>query len=139
YVPEVMKFHHHIENSRKNQTYNTPSICNLFLLAEQVKLMHALGAKEVEKQAREKADYIYQWAMQRPYLSCYVSDERYRSIAVATIDVDPQYNVSELCQVFRKRGWAYDIEGYRKLGRNQFRIGLFHNISLDDLKKLTLL
>jgi phosphoserine aminotransferase len=137
YIPEVMKWSHALENSLKHQTYNTPSVMNLFLINEQVKAMNLLGEKKVIELAQKKAQLIYDWAQSKDYLSCYIKDESFRSIAVATIDVEDRYPMGDLTKKLRDLGVVYDIDGYRKLGRNQLRIGLFHNISLVDLEKLT--
>lgn len=137
YIPKIMDWKYAIETSRKHQTFNTPSISTIFYLNEQCKLMNELGEAKVVEQARVKAEFIYSWAESRPYLSCFVKETRYRSHAVATIDLDEQYSAKDLCQRLRDMGWVYDIEPYRKLGRNQFRISLFHNVSLSDLTKLT--
>lgn len=137
YIPEIMSWEHAIENSRKHQTYNTPSISNIFFINEQIKLMNTLGEDKVVIQAKEKAKLIYDWAQSKDYLSCFVENEDFRSISVATIDVDKQYPVADLCKSLREKGIIYDIEGYRKLGRNQLRISLFHNITLDNLDKLS--
>ncbi len=137
YVPEFFKWMNAIENSRANQTYNTPAIATLFFLNEQLKLMHRLGFKEVVRQSEARAKMVYDWAESRPYLSPYIQDPSFRSPAVATIDVDTKYPVEELTKVLRQKNIAVDIDGYRKLGRNQFRIGMFHNISYENLEKLT--
>lgn len=137
YIPESMKLVHAVENGKQNQTYNTPSITTLFFLNEQLKLMNKLGEDVVIAQAKKKAQLLYGWAESKPYLSAYITDGKFRSDAVATIDVDAKYSVDELAKVLRAQNVAIDIEGYRKLGRNQFRIALFHNVSFDDLEKLT--
>ena len=137
YTPEVMSWKHAIENSKKNQTYNTPAIATLFLLNEQIKVMNKLGQKSVCTQAQEKADFIYNWAESKSYLSCYVENSEFRSTAVATIDLDDKYSADDLAKRLRDQKIVMGIEAYRKLGRNQFRISLFHNITLSDLKKLT--
>lgn len=137
YVPPIMSWKQAIENSDKNQTYNTPAIVSIFFLNEQVKLMNALGYEKVKQMAKEKADYIYGWAEEKPYLSCYIQDKKYRSVSVATIDVDDKYPVDDLIKVFEEERTVYGIDGYRKLGRNQFRISLFHNVTLENIKKLT--
>ena len=137
FIPESMKLSHAIENGRNNQTYNTPSIANIFLLNEQIKLMNKLGEDAVIKEAKRKADLMYGWALSKSYLSPYILEKKFRSEAVITIDVDQKYSVDDLAKVLRKQDVAIDIEGYRKLGRNQFRIALFHNVSYDDLEKLT--
>lgn len=137
YVPEVMKWSLAIENSRANQTYNTPAIATLFFMNEQLKLMNQLGEERVCEEAKKKAQLIYGWAETKPYLRPYVQNAEFRSQAVATIDVDDKFNTEDLSKVLRAQNVAYDIDSYRKLGRNQFRISLFHNVSYENLEKLT--
>lgn len=137
YIPRIMDWNFAIDNSIKSQTYNTPSISTIFLLNEQIKLMNTLGEKEVIKLARKKAKVIYDWANEKEYLSCFVKDETFRSIAVATVNLDPRFDANQLAFKLREQEIVLGIEGYRKLGKNQFRISLFHNVSLEDLVKLT--
>lgn len=137
YIPEVMTWSLAIDNSEKNQTYNTPAISTLFLLNEQVKLMNELGYKKVCEMADAKAKLVYDWAESKDYLSPYIKDAAFRSTAVATIDVDESRPVDDLIAKLRKDKVVYDIDAYRKLGRNQFRISLFHNITIENLEKLT--
>jgi phosphoserine aminotransferase len=137
FIPEALKWSHAIENSRNNQTYNTPAISTIFFLNEQIKLMNELGEDKVIAMAKKKADLMYGWAETKPYLSAYIKDKDFRSQAVITIDVDEKYNVDDLIKALRDQNVAYDIDGYRKLGRNQFRIGLFHNVSYENLEKLS--
>jgi len=137
YIPEIMSWDKAISNSLKNQTYNTPSIATVFLLNEQIKLMNELGSQKVYEMAAAKAKLIYDWAESKEYLSPFVSEEKFRSQAVATIDIDDKYPVADLVGCLRSQKAVYDIDGYRKLGRNQIRISLFHNITYEDLEKLT--
>ena len=137
YRPEVMSWQHAIDNSLKNQTYNTPAITSIYLLNEQVKLMNKLGEDEVIHMAQEKANYIYSWADSHKYLSCFVKDKHYRSDAVATINMDERFSANDLCQKLRELDIVVDIEAYRKLGMNQLRISLFHNVLFEDIVKLT--
>jgi phosphoserine aminotransferase len=137
YVPESLKISHAIENSRGNQTYNTPAISTIFFMNEQIKLMNKLGEDKVIELAKKKAKLMYDWAESKPYLSPYVGDKQFRSEAVVTIDVDAKYKVDDLTKVLRDQNAAIDIDGYRKLNRNQFRIALFHNVSFENLEKLT--
>lgn len=137
YIPEFMKWSHAIENGRQNQTYNTPSITTIFLMNEQVKLMNRLGEDKVIAEAKRKADLMYGWAESKPYLNPFVREKSMRSQAVVTIDVDDRYKMEDLANVLRAQNAVYDIEAYRKLNRNQLRIALFHNVSYDDLVKLT--
>ncbi len=137
FIPESMKLTHALDYSRINQTYNTPAISTIFFLNEQVKLMNKLGEAEVVKLAQKKAALIYNWAEEKSYLSPFIEEKKFRSQAVATIDMDPKFNADQLANVLRAQGIVYDIDAYRKLGRNQFRISLFHNVSLENLEKLT--
>lgn len=137
YIPDIMSWSHAISNSEQNQTYNTPALATLFMMNEQVKVMNKLGYQEVQKLAKKKADLIYGWAESKAYLSCFIEEKEFRSVAVATIDVDPKVNVDDVIKFLEKKKLVYGIDGYRKLGRNQFRISMFHNISFDDLEKLT--
>jgi phosphoserine aminotransferase len=137
YIPPIMDWLVCLDNSDKNQTYNTPAIATLFFLNEQVKLMNTVGYAKVQEQSQKKADLLYGWADEKPYLSCYIQEPQYRSIAVATIDVDDKVDVDGLLKKLEGDKIVYGIDAYRKLGRNQFRIGLFHNIKIEDLEKLT--
>ncbi len=137
YVPDIMSWTHAITNSEQNQTYNTPALATLFMMNEQVKVMNKMGYSDVQKLAQKKADMIYGWAETKPYLSCFIEEKEFRSVAVATIDVDPKVNVDDVIKFLEQKKMVYGIDGYRKLGRNQFRISMFHNITLDDLERLT--
>ncbi len=137
YVPGIMNWKSAITNSEKGQTYNTPAISTLFYLNEQIKIMNKEGVVAVTAAAKKKADYIYSWANEKDYLSCFIDDESIRSTAVACIDVDERYDTAELIKVFEKERSIYGIDAYRKLGRNQFRISLFHNVKFEDIEKLT--
>lgn len=137
YVPGIMDWKTCIDNSDKNQTYNTPAIATLWMLNEQIKLMNKVSYSAVQENGRKKADHVYSWANEKPYLSCFIEEEKYRSTAVATINVDDKFNASDLCKRLHELGYVYGIESYRKLGKNQFRIALFYNISLEDIQKLT--
>ena len=137
YFPEIMNWKLAIENSRKNQTYNTPSVTSLWYLNEQVKVMNEIGYSEVVEQARKKADMVYSWAESKDYLSPYIEEAKYRSTCVATINIDDKYDAGEVTKVLRAQNAVLDIDSYRKLGKNQFRISLFHNVTYDNLEKLT--
>ncbi len=138
YIPVIMSWDHAIKNSVADQTYNTPAISTFFFLNEQVKRMNEFGGyKAVCEDAQKRADLIYSWAESKSYLSCFIKDRAFRSTSVATIDVDEKIPVDDLLKVLRKEKIVYDIDAYRGLGRNQFRISLFHAIKYDDLEKLT--
>jgi len=137
YIPAMMSWKLAIENAEKNQTYNTPSISTIFFLNEQVKLMNSIGYHGAQAEAKAKADLIYGWANEKIYLECYIKESKYRSQAVATVNVVEKVPVNDLLKKLHDDGIVYGIEGYRKLGKNQFRISLFHNVKYDDLEKLT--
>lgn len=137
YRPVIMDWKLAIDNSSKNQTYNTPAVANLFFINEQLKVLNEIGYKGCVAEAQRKSALLYGWASEKPYLSAYISEEKYRSTSVACIDVDDKIQVGDLTKVLRSSGIVYDIDSYRKLGRNQFRISMFHNVSYENLEKLT--
>ncbi len=137
YVPDIMSWKTAIDNSDKNQTYNTPAIATFFFLNEQIKRMNKAGYAGVIEEGKRRANLLYSWADSKDYLSPYIKDEKYRSTCVATIDVDDKVDASALVNRLLKEGSVYNIDAYRKLGRNQFRIAMFYNISFEDLEKLT--
>lgn len=138
YIPTIMSWKLAIENSRKNQTYNTPSLSTLWYVNEQMKKMNREGGyQKIIEDCWNKANHVYSWADSKEYLSPYIKEEKYRSNAVATIDVDDKVDVAALLKKLEDMKLVYGIDAYRKLGRNQFRIALFHNIKHDDLVKLT--
>lgn len=138
YIPASMNLKSALDYSKKNQTYNTPSLTSLYFLNEQVKAMNAFGGEEkVVELARKKADLIYSWAKKKPYLEPFIKEDKFKSLSVATIDVDSKFKVSDFTKYLRDEKIIYDIDGYRGLGRNQLRISLFHNIDFKDLEKLT--
>jgi len=139
YIPVFADWRLALSNSEQQQTYNTPAVVTLFLFARQAERMNALGFEEVERQAAEKAAWLYQWAQEKTYLSAFVTDPAARSTTVAAIDVADTINVDKLTRYLDEQGLVHGIEGYRALGRNQLRIALFHNIAFEDLKKLTAL
>ncbi len=139
YIPGIMNWETAIDNSEKNQTYNTPSLSTLFFLNEQIKRMNDLGYSKVVEEAERKYNLMKNWVESKDYLSFYVKEECFRSRAVATIDVDESVNVQSILKKLSDDKIVFGIESYRKLGRNQFRIALFHNITYEDLEKLTIL
>lgn len=137
YIPNILDWKNHIENSQKAQVYNTPALSTMFLFNEQIKKLNKLGYDAVVSDAQKRAELIYNWAEEKDYLSPYVSEVQFRSTAVATIDVDDKVDVNQLLDALYDKNIVYGIDPYRKLGRNQFRISMFHNIKMEDLEKLT--
>lgn len=126
-----------LDNSRQNQTYNTPALATLFLLAEQVEWICSQGGLEwAAARCGASAAVVYGWADASELASPFVADPARRSHTVATVDFGASVDAAAVCRVLRANG-IVDVEPYRKLGRNQMRIALFPNIEPDDVATLT--
>jgi phosphoserine aminotransferase len=136
YVPTSLDLSVALDNSRQRQTYNTPAIATLFLAAEQVDWINGKGGLAwATSSCRDKAEHVYAWAEQRAWAAPYVADPAERSHVVATVDLDG-VAADDVNAVLRRHG-VVDTESYRKLGRNQLRIGLFPAVDLDDVQAYT--
>lgn len=126
-----------LDNSVLNQTYNTPALATLVLLHEQLKWMleHGGLAWCVDR-CRTSSSHLYDWAAASSYASPFVADPSQRSAVVGTIDLDDSVRADDVCAALRANG-IVDTEGYRKLGRNQLRVGMFPAVEPDDVAKLT--
>ncbi|HWW67878.1 MAG TPA: phosphoserine transaminase [Solirubrobacterales bacterium] len=126
-----------IESSRKNQTYNTPALATLLLLADQVEWMLAGGGLDwcVER-TTASSGHLYGWAESTDCASPFVADPAKRSLVVGTIDFDDSVDAAALAAALRADG-IVDVEPYRKLGRNQLRIGMFPAVEPADVEALT--
>ena len=125
-----------LDNSLADQTYNTPALATLVLLDEQIKWMLGNGGLEwCVGRSRESAEHLYGWAERSSYATPFVADPSQRSAVVGTIDITGP-SVAEINAVLRAHG-IVDTDGYRKLGRNQLRIGMFPAIDPDDVAALT--
>jgi phosphoserine aminotransferase len=138
YVPTFLDLATALSNSRQHQTYNTPSVSTVFLAAEQVDWMRAtFGDLEGVVAAQEdKAGQVYGWATERAWASPFVADEAARSLVVATVDLDDAVSADDVNAVLRSNG-VLDTDAYRKLGRNQLRIGMFPAVDAADLQAYT--
>jgi phosphoserine aminotransferase len=126
-----------LEQSRLNQTYNTPALSTIFLLAQQVAWMIANGGLEgMATRCDTSAATLYSWAEHHPSVTPFVANEADRSHVTATLDFDPSVDAVQLAATLRANG-ILDTEPYRKLGRNQLRIAMFPNIDPDDITQLT--
>ncbi len=126
-----------LENSLKDQTYNTPAVATLFLLADQVRWMLAGGGLEwCVSRTSESSSHVYEWAESRDYATPYVNAPANRSLVVGTIDFDERVDAKLLASTLRANG-IVDVEPYRKLGRNQLRIGMFPAVEPADVRALT--
>lgn len=137
YVPAFLDLVTAIENSRLEQTYNTPALATVFLAAEQVDWLLAQGGLGwATKRTAESAGTLYGWAERCPVAQPFVTDPALRSAVVATIDFDPSIDADTVAAVLRANQ-ILDTEPYRKLGRNQLRVALFPAIDPSDVEALT--
>ncbi|EIF00598.1 phosphoserine transaminase [Saccharomonospora glauca] len=137
WVPDFLSLPTALDNSRKDQTYNTPAVATLFLLADQIEWMLANGGLEwTTARTRESSNRLYEWAEKTSYTTPFVSDPALRSQVVGTIDFDDSVDASVVAKTLRANG-IVDVEPYRKLERNQLRIGMFPAIEPDDITALT--
>ncbi len=137
WIPSSIDLGIALDNSRKNQTYNTPALATIYLALEQVEWINANGGLEwAASRCDESAAVIYGWAESRDWATPFVTDPAIRSSVVATIDLDESIDASTVSDVLRQNG-IVDTEGYRKLGRNQLRVALFPAIPPADVEALT--
>jgi phosphoserine aminotransferase len=137
YIPEFFSLPAAISNSRLQQTYNTPSVANLIMLADQVEwLLRQGGLDWAVARTAESSDCLYGWAEKAPYASPFVADPGQRSQVVGTIDFADTVDAAAVASALRANG-IVDTEPYRKLGRNQLRIGMFPAVDPADVQALT--
>jgi phosphoserine aminotransferase len=137
YVPAFLDLAIAVENSRKDQTYNTPAVATLFLLTEQIEwLLGNGGLTFAVDRTADSASRLYGWAEKSGYTTPFVADPSHRSLVVGTVDFDSTVDAAVVAAVLRRHG-IVDIEPYRKLGRNQLRIGMFPSVDPDDVEALT--
>ncbi len=137
YIPEFFSLTTAVANSRKDQTYNTPAVATLLLLAEQLEWMNAQGGLEwTVARTAESSSILYNWAEKSPVASPFVTDPAQRSQVVGTIDFSDDVDAAAIARVLRANG-VVDTEPYRKLGRNQLRIAMFPAVEPSDVHKLT--
>ena len=136
WIPESLSLATAVTNSRLDQTLNTPAIATLFMLADQLAWLNGQGGLAfASARTRSSADHIYAWAEASPYAVPFVADPELRSPVVATIDFEG-VDAPRIAATLRANG-VVDTEPYRKLGRNQLRIGMFPNVEPDDVVRLT--
>ncbi|MBB5807379.1 phosphoserine aminotransferase [Saccharothrix ecbatanensis] len=137
WVPEFLSLTTALDNSTKDQTYNTPSLATLFLMNNQIEWMLGNGGLSwaVERTA-DSSSRLYSWAESTSYTSPYVADPAHRSQVVGTIDFDDSVDAAAVAKVLRANG-IVDVEPYRKLGRNQLRVAMFPAVEPTDVSTLT--
>jgi phosphoserine aminotransferase len=137
WVPDFLSLPIAVENSRKDQTYNTPAIGTLVLLAEQIDWLIGNGGLDwAVKRTADSSQRLYSWAQQRPYTTPFVAEPRLRSQVVGTIDFVDDVDAGAIAKTLRANG-IVDTEPYRKLGRNQLRVAMFPAVDPDDVSALT--
>ena len=137
WVPAFLDLTIAIENSRLEQTYNTPAIATLVLLNEQIKWMNAGGGLTFAAgRSDDSSSHLYSWAEATSYTTPFVEDPAARSKVVGTINFDDSIDALNVAKILRANG-IVDTEPYRKLGKNQLRIAMFPAIDPDDIRALT--
>ncbi len=137
WIPSFLSLQTALENSRQDQTYNTPAIATLFLLADQLEWMLEQGGLErMVARTTESSGHLYRWASAHELAQPFVSDPGKRSLVVGTIDFVDEVDAGVLAATLRGNG-IVDVEPYRKLGRNQLRVALFPATEPADVRALT--
>ena len=137
HVPEFFSLPTAIDNSRKNQTYNTPALATLFLLNEQLEWLNGQGGLDwAVRRTATSARTLYGWAEDIKYANPFVADPAKRSQVIGTIDFADEIDAAAVAKVLRANG-IVDTEPYRKLGRNQLRVAMFPAIDPADVEALT--
>jgi phosphoserine aminotransferase len=137
WVPEFLSLPIAVDNSLKNQTYNTPAIGTLVLLAEQIDWMLGNGGLDwAVKRTADSSSRLYSWAESSEFATPFVTDPALRSQVVGTIDFNESVDAAAVAKVLRANG-IVDTEPYRKLGRNQLRVAMFPAVDPDDVSALT--
>ncbi len=137
WIPAFLSLQTALENSIKDQTYNTPAVATLFLLADQIRWMLDGGGLEwCVSRSTASSQHLYGWAERTPYATPFVSDPAKRSLVVGTIDFADDVDAAAVAKTLRANG-ILDTEPYRKLGRNQLRIGMFPAVDPEDVQALT--
>ncbi len=137
YIPEFLSVKTAIDNSRLNQTLNTPAISTLFLLGEQINWMNENGGLAwADARTKAASAHLYNWADASEFATPFVNNPEHRSQVVVTIDFNDSIDAAAIAKVLRANG-IVDVEPYRKLGRNQLRVATFTATELADVQKLT--
>ena len=137
WIPSFLSLATALENSLKDQTYNTPAVATLFLLGDQIRWMLDGGGLDFcVARTRASSEHLYGWAEKTAYTTPFVSDPAKRSLVVGTIDFVQSVDAAQVAKTLRANG-IVDTEPYRKLGRNQLRIGMFPAVDPADVQALT--
>jgi phosphoserine aminotransferase len=137
WIPSFLSIKTALDSSLKDETYNTPAVATLFLLAEQVRWMLEQGGLDwCIKRSTLSSEQLYGWAERSGYTTPFVTDPAKRSLVVGTIDFADEVDAAQVAATLRANG-IVDVEPYRKLGRNQLRVGMFPAVEPADVQALT--
>jgi phosphoserine aminotransferase len=137
WIPESLSLATALANSTKEQTLNTPAVATLLMLDDQLRWLNGQGGLDfAAARTGESSATLYTWADAHELATPFVTDPAVRSPVVGTIDFDPRVDAKALAAALRANG-VVDTEPYRKLGRNQLRVGMFPNVDPDDVARLT--
>jgi phosphoserine aminotransferase len=137
WIPAGLDLATAMDNSLKNQTYNTPALATLIMLADQLEWMNSNGGLEFAAGRSDRSSTtLYEWAAASPFATPFVTDPAKRSPVVGTIDLDDSVDATVVSDVLRANG-VLDTDAYRKLGRNQLRIAMFPAVDPEDVAQLT--
>ena len=137
WIPQSLSLATALDNSRQEQTYNTPALATLLLLADQVEWMLAGGGLDFcVDRTHTSSSHLYGWAEKSEFAMPFVADPANRSLVVGTIDFVPDVDAAAIAKTLRANS-IVDVEPYRKLGRNQLRVGMFPAVEPSDVEALT--
>ncbi|MRH91398.1 phosphoserine transaminase [Nocardia sp. SYP-A9097] len=137
FTPEFLSLPIAVDNSTKDQTYNTPALATLLLFANQIEWMNGNGGLDwCVKRTADSSSRLYNWAETSEFATPFVVNPAHRSQVVGTVDLNDSVDAAQVAKVLRANG-IVDTEPYRKLGRNQLRVGMFPAIDPEDVSQLT--
>jgi phosphoserine aminotransferase len=137
WIPDFLSLATALDNSKKDQTYNTPAVATLLMLADQIEWMLGNGGLDwCVGRTTESSTHLYEWARASEYAHPFVRDAEKRSLVVGTIDFNDRVDAAAVATTLRANG-IVDVEPYRKLGRNQLRAAMFPAVEPDDVRALT--
>ncbi|MFI8567382.1 phosphoserine transaminase [Rhodococcus sp. NPDC078407] len=137
WVPDFLSLPIAVDNSSKDQTYNTPALATLLMFADQIEWLNGKGGLDwATSRTADSSSRLYDWAEKSEFATPFVTNPDHRSQVVGTIDFDEKVDAAQVAKILRANG-VVDTEPYRKLGRNQLRVGMFPAIEPDDITALT--